>query len=1117
MNENEMSNTTKRRPVVLSAEEYARQRRQRRKTQGGQSVIVAIIVLFLLLFVAGIFLAIIVGNIKNTQRGEITAGSQRFSEAGIKYLDEQLTNSPEGADWRNVPTCLPYKDTGGNVYYDVCNDVNDPNAPGKEDPDWFWIKPYDDRSTIGGAPNATYGQGGFTRVNFGSDTPGSRNTGGRALVRVTYQPHYDTPDTNGRYNDPEAALSRYIKLEVVGRSGQINPADPTTFGNTDGLGQRVELLAYKAININEYVRQITNKDNRPVTVALGAASPVRDVDYAQNPPVAATRNIENIITGPIRVNAALTFYGVNRLSFNPLLNEALEVAGPIKLNNVSDTTNTLAATDPTQVYVSTNGLPTNYTTTTPNLFPSDSTNFSTFARETETAQNAGSALVRDNPRGGETTNLPTEAGVSGNQYQNLRTVGRVDPPLIDAATGANGLTRYRALTRNSAPLSNQFTAVNPISNGLLSNNTAGFYGWGEGLYLYNASDLQQESTSILGGPSQRAEWLSPQTGQNTRSENWQGDYAYVPPAVSITLTPRYMVLETNQAAGRQYAFRDNNGAVVRPIRIVRYTDSTIATKWDDGDPAPEGRPAKGFPKGPTRTDGVPAFEGYPAVKNADGVTGNADDNYYTGDYVIYAEGNVRIRGVVGGRDPETGAYFKRHLTIVSNGTIYVDGSLLRDNLPPASAANDVTSTAVRGNSSISLLAKQYVCVNTTQFLGPDNTLEPNSEGQTNSYNAPYYRELGASNKRSQFTLATPFAPVDAANTPAAYLDGTPPNGTPGAVIFLRHASSLGSLGDTAINLFVNQSSANSPNFALFPAPLSNLLDTRTLQLRVGTTPENAGARSIPTFIDEAVRLDNNNLYPNAQYPFAANTASVGQPNLLTFNRDYALGTGEYRVSRIGVAPLDVRIEALMYAQEGSFFIIPGPWFNPNSNDTFDNFSRSGRRNEEATEDATSTPDANNPNPAGNPPRARVNHWFPFYGQPMDIRLTFFGGITENLPAEVGDESAWLEKWGWVPTAFGSTGLKAYRDQYSPTFRDPGSTPVKTVHGPQGLYKGGDTNGNGTGNGIVYEFDRRAIYPYDSTGKPLRPNPYIPTQPLPITPRLPVAPGLLYYGQNPVSR
>jgi hypothetical protein len=252
------------------------------------------------------------------------------------------------------------------------------------------------------------------------------------------------------------------------------------------------------------------------------------------------------------------------------------------------------------------------------------------------------------------------------------------------------------------------------------------------------------------------------------------------------------------------------------------------------------------------------------------------------------------------------------------------------------------------------------------------------------------------------------------------------------------------------------------------------------------------------------------LYPNNQFPYTnpvnGYTPPVGQPNLLTFNRDlsYPNAPAPYRLTRFGVAPLDVRVEALMYAQEGSFFIIPGPWFNPNPNDTFDFFSRNGRR-PEAAED-----------PTGNA-RSLVDHRFPFYGQPMDIRLSFFGGITENLPAEVGDQQAWLEKWGWVPTNYGSTGLKTFRDANAPTFRDPGNAGVPTVHGPTGAYRGGDPVGNGTGNGIVYEFDRRAIYPYDSAGNPLRRNPYIPTQPLPIVPRLPVAPGLLFYGQNPVSR
>ena len=75
-----------------------------------------------------------------------------------------------------------------------------------------------------------------------------------------------------------AEVNKYLKIEAVGRSGQINPADPTTYGNSDAPAQRVELVAYKSIGINEFVRQITNRDNKPGEVTLGAPFPVYDHD-----------------------------------------------------------------------------------------------------------------------------------------------------------------------------------------------------------------------------------------------------------------------------------------------------------------------------------------------------------------------------------------------------------------------------------------------------------------------------------------------------------------------------------------------------------------------------------------------------------------------------------------------------------------------------------------------------------------------------------------------------------------------------------------------------------------------------------------------------------------------
>jgi hypothetical protein len=215
---------------------------------------------------------------------------------------------------------------------------------------------------------------------------------------------------------------------------------------------------------------------------------------------------------------------------------------------------------------------------------------------------------------------------------------------------------------------------------------------------------------------------------------------------------------------------------------------------------------------------------------------------------------------------------------------------------------------------------------------------------------------------------------------------------------------------------------------------------------------------------------------------------------------------DYYLSRLGIVPLDIRIEALMYAQEGSFFIIPGPWFNPDSGDTFTEFNMVGHRQ---GSDATFNANA-------------INSAFPFYGEPLDIRITMFGAITENLPAAIGDQGAWLTKWGWVPAAQGSTGITT--STINGVTISPQGPRVNTFHGA------GNTTayGDGVGNGIQYIYDPRLAAPYDASGVPLRTNPNfanrpttLPTipltqqEPLPPMPNLPVAPGLLFYGQPPV--
>ncbi len=1024
-----------------------------RTRQAGQSLVVAVIVLFLLLFLGGIFIALIANNLKNAQRSARVSAAGKFADAGVRFLDEQLTNSPDGADFRPVPD----------------------NITNTRDPDFFWLKPYD---------NGT-GEGGYTRINFGGPTPATANTGGRALVRVTYNPDIvvapagsTNADITLRANGPNRT-GKFIKIESIGRAGIVDPRDPTTFGNSERAGLRRELVAYKAIGLTDYLRYVTNRDNRPNPATLGAPYPVYERPENSTgdtvaPPV--SRNIESLYLGPIRVNAPLTFYGVNRFRLTPERGDSIEVAGPISLNGVAPnaTQADFTAANPraTQVFVN---AALNATVATGNanlLLPSTSGAFTTF-----------NGLALDNPRGSDTQGLVADAGNA-----NLRSVGRQTPPLMDAPTGARGATRYRTLTRDSEPISPAFSSVNPVP---AANVTfAGSYGWGSGLYIPNTGDVQKPSESVTGAVSARTEWLNP----GLYGQSWQSDTQYAPPAVSITFTPRYIIIDRNATGGRTYLRRPDGGRI-NSSRIIRYTGQ-IPSKPAPGighTPPNDPVPYLGI------ADTTPRFEGYPAKKDADGIDRSGDEAYYSGDFVIYAEGNIRVKGTIGGMDPETQEYFSRHLTVVSGGTIYVDGNLLRDNITPALAQSDPRAQAVKGQSSIALLAKNYITVNTTQFLSPDAPVTGTVASETENGKPPFQFRLNETVR--QFNFGFSVGPDEAYNPATGRADPTTTNreplyvtgavGAPNQYIYMRHQP-VNKEGSAVVNLLVNSTAITTPNRFDF----NNLFGAAN-----GGLPLLART-SASKYYSDAFALNTAQLFPQNVFPFSGTLPSIGLENRLTINYDLSApdNSSPYAFSRIGVVPRDIRIEALMYAQEGSFFIIPGPWFNPTSNDTYANF----------VDTTVNTPDLQRVRPGSStgPERQGIDPRFPFYGEPLDTRITFYGAITENVTAEIGDQGAWVEKWGWTPRYYGITGLNVGRGAAGDTTLRP------TYHGPNGVNPGP----GGGGNGIVYIYDDRATSPYSNasgTYKPIRPNPTRPSEPLPLTPRLPVAPGLLYFGENPV--
>jgi hypothetical protein len=195
-----------------------------------------------------------------------------------------------------------------------------------------------------------------------------------------------------------------------------------------------------------------------------------------------------------------------------------------------------------------------------------------------------------------------------------------------------------------------------------------------------------------------------------------------------------------------------------------------------------------------------------------------------------------------------------------------------------------------------------------------------------------------------------------------------------------------------------------------------------------------------------------------------------------------LPTNDYLVGKTAILPHDVRVEATIFAEEGSFFVIPGQWFNPNPNDRRDNYaflgSSEAERQQRRLENFGSGPG------------------MPFYGEPPDVRITIVGAISENMPPSIDQQSQWVKKWGWIPRELGATGQR-----------------IPAQHVPNGF----DLNNNqwvpnlnvvydpvlatARANGFSNDPNANPVIRQDAFGRTLPP-----------LPRLPVGPALAFFGE-----
>lgn len=867
-----------------------------KSSRSGQSLILAIVIMFLLSFLGIIFIAMVTRNLFRAGRSSEMLKVEQLAKAGVDYADAMLTRGQDGADWRPTPEQLTLP-------------ANDPDV------DWLNIT----------SPNPKYPTMlNFTRISSGE---------GRFLLRVSYNP------------DPTDPMSKYIKIESIGRMGTVDPNDPTTLATASKHKLRFEMTAYKPIGLTDYARFITNKEKRSVPMALGFPGYSAQFGRPADSNVAGDTGAG----GPIRVNGNLLWTGVSvdiYLRGVPATGvDTAEVQEPLQGVEVSGEI-THALTAP--------GSGTSTQVTVHRL--NDSKNFAVVASQDPAGFSTAEGFYRD-------------GSDAGSIDKGARAVRRIEPPILNLYDQASGTMRYRALTRNSGDWKKD-------QSGTWFNT--GYFGWGRGIYINNNSDVQRESETLFGGYTLRGDWMKP---NNEISPYWRGPF-YVPPGVQITLNPV-----------------DTDGDKEPDITLTR-TDLTRDNRrqvWVDASGAP-----------------MPAWGATVTMK-------------YPQNGVIYAEGNIRIKGML----PPN-----KQLTVVSGATIYIEGSILK-------YRDRQTPLAPDQFGSIALLATDYVCVNTTQFVSLLTEAGPTSIGSDSQNGEPPFHLIIGPDPVTNFRTAFTFGPASyLTNADFTDIKKRPP------FISARHA---GQYESAYINMWINRGDDGGGmglyNFGPW-APNSWVYGVADPQ--VGGTP-GVGLGSVFEHKSWPLQVDTtNNLAP-----VGILTPAAGYPNYIEVGLDQtSFVRNNYLLSGFAVQPLDVVIEAIIYAQNKSFFIIPGQWFNPNPDDTEENYVKRGVR------------------PIGTSPH------FPYFGQPLDIKITVNGAVTENTPAAAGDTSDWAAKWCGIPAKYGSSDDVTYHPNEGITFTYDELMGCPVILGSPNAYLRMDSYG----------------------------------RPLPAAPKLPVSPTLIFYGQ-----
>ncbi len=1085
----------------------------------GQTLIIALIILFVLLIIGFVFLGILNRNIIQASNAQQRSLAADLADAGVRYAQEQLLNSPLGADWRPAPTLpLVIEDgaTPPNIYsYPAKPPPN--NVPlYADDPDYYWLRPASLQQSTSTPTSSGFflsglqplnqvdmggpdGLGPFSRVQFKN---------GRALIRVRYAP--SDIDVNAGSTDPASYYGplrqpglahMYTIIESVGRPGLLNPNDPTTVPQLTNLPavspyvnannavmyqyfpteaalqgaesvwaqadnqfvQSRKLMAFASIGIIDHLLFITNKEGSQNTIGVGiptdlgvsdpgnpTASPMPALVMGNGLPYTNSGlpalNGSNLPGGAsIYVNGNVTFYGNIIANVNQTLGDAICVAGTITQG--TDSVGANPASIQMNVYQGLNEIwgpsPTAQHPATPLVISSDSSNGGPMS-SADPAFNTNNGVYRDDATTPDASLQP-------------RDVPTKQPPSILHIDPDTNNNRYLTITRDSGPIG--------------SAGYAGQYGHGAGVYVNNSADLQVQNDPnghIIANSTESLfyDFLNPDNGQPGNA--WQGPY-YVPPGAYLQLEPDGFFITLDN----QQTFKDMNGND-SGLSQIRYRIGAVTVNNQQQNYIVD-----------TLTPNVDVNAAFGSINFSLGQPFNG---------VLYFEGNLRVRGSIPTSCP---------LTVVSMGNIYIEGSITKG-IYNANSANPGI-IAQLPTTGLALLARDYVVVNTTQFFGPGpNPVTPGPANPPSIDPIDMPPALGSQiGLLSELLLDPDHSQSGQPNNlnPSFWTwysgeyatgpSGTSPETTNMLFTWTKDNSSA---AETYVSLDVDEG-VGSWNY-LFPQADGQPNDpVYTLGLESYQVYNKYESANFPFLVPNNVStLGVANYSPNTN---TSAGAFGGMPEVSTpFTLHPPANTpnapaGDLYVGRTAIVPDDIRIEAVMYAEEGSFFIIPGDWYNTNYNDTRANYLSGGSNDLQRLTDYGNSP------------------YIPFYQEPLDVKITIVGAINENLPAPVSQQVQMYQKWGWIPAYHGASGeqIPTVHNDKADGFDVYATSGTPATYVPN-LYLKYDPN-LGTG--------RMGGFEPSTTNGPLRKNPQDPTglSMLPPLPCLPVSPTLFYFGEvNP---